>query len=97
MSAAVSQPAGGGWLRTLLRREPHQVVRTAQGPYLMRWFVLPHNRFLNMYMQTIASSRLLNRCHRLHARKFVELRDSRYCAADLAAIEGLLLRKGSPA
>ena len=74
MSATVSRPAADGWLRLLLRRRPHQVVGTAYAPYLVRWFVLPRNRFLNVYLQTIASSGLLKHFHGLRAGKFVELR-----------------------
>lgn len=59
MSATVSRQSDG-WLRLLLRGRPHQVVGTAYAPYLLRWFVLPRNRFLNVYLQTFASSELLN-------------------------------------
>ncbi|MDV3133333.1 hypothetical protein [Mycobacterium sp. 29Ha] len=56
MSATISQPAAGGWLRLLLRRQPHQVVETSRAPYLVRWFVLPRNRFLNVYLHKFIAS-----------------------------------------
>lgn len=56
MSATVSQPVAAGWLPLLLRRQPHQVVGTSHAPYLMRWFVLPRNRFLNVYLHKFIDS-----------------------------------------
>ena len=56
MSATVSRPTGDGWLRPLLQRRPHQVVGTANAPYLERWFVVPRNRFLNVYLHTFIAS-----------------------------------------
>jgi hypothetical protein len=51
MSATVSRPVAACWLHLLLQRRPHQVVGPTHAPYLMRWFVLPHNRFVNVYVQ----------------------------------------------
>ena len=50
MSATVSRPVAACWLHLLLQRRPHQVVGPTHAPYLMRWFVLPHNRFVNVYV-----------------------------------------------
>ena len=73
MSATVSRPTGDGWLRPLLQRRPHQVVGTANAPYLERWFVVPRNRFFNVYLQTITSSGLLKHARWFNGHRFVEL------------------------
>jgi hypothetical protein len=54
VSATVSIPKPEGWLRVWLSGSPHQVVSASTGTYLLRWFMLPHNRFLNMYLQTLS-------------------------------------------
>ena len=56
MSATVSRPVAACWLHLLLQRRPHQVVGPTHAPYLMRWFVLPHNRFVNVYVYTFTAS-----------------------------------------
>jgi hypothetical protein len=60
MSATVSYPTPGRWLGMLLRGQPHQIIRNSYAPYLHRWYLLPRNRRLNVYLQTLASSELLN-------------------------------------
>jgi hypothetical protein len=56
MSATVSRPVAACWLHLLLQRRPHQVVGPTHAPYLMRWFVLPHNRFVNVYVHKFTAS-----------------------------------------
>jgi hypothetical protein len=56
MSATVSRAQAGGWLRVLLRGGPHQIVGPADRPYLLRWFVLPHNTFVNVYVHKFTGS-----------------------------------------
>ena len=73
MSATVSRPVEGGWLRILVARRPHQVVGPAHDPYLLRWFLLPRNRFVNVYLQTLASSELLNSVSAPSAGEFMKL------------------------
>ena len=73
MSATVSRPVAACWLHLLLQRRPHQVVGPTHAPYLMRWFMLPHNRFVNVYVQTVTSSGLLKYVPWFDAHKFVEL------------------------
>jgi hypothetical protein len=51
MSATVSRPVAACWLHLLLQRRPHQVVGPTHAPHVMRWFVLPHNRFANVHVQ----------------------------------------------
>ena len=71
----MSHPVEEGWLRVLVTRRPHQVVGPAHDPYLLRWFLLPRNRFVNVYLQTFASSELLNSARALSAREFVQQLD----------------------
>jgi hypothetical protein len=59
MSATVSRPVAGGWLAILLRGGPHQVVGPVGRPYLLRWFLLLHNRIPNVDLQS--SLRLMTR------------------------------------
>ena len=56
MSATVSRPTAGRWLAILLRGRPHQVVGPPGHPYLLRWFVVPHNKFLNVYVHKFTAS-----------------------------------------
>ena len=56
MSATVSRPVAACWLHLLLQRRPHQVVGPTHAPYLMRWFVPPHNRFVNVYVHKFTAS-----------------------------------------
>ena len=58
-----------------MARRPHQVVGPAHDPYLLRWFLLPRNRFVNVYLQTFTSSELLNSARALSAREFVQQLD----------------------
>jgi len=44
------------WLHLLLQRRPNQVVGATHDPYLMRWFVLPDNRFDNVYGHKFTAS-----------------------------------------
>jgi type IV secretion system protein VirD4 len=44
---------------------------------LGRWYLMPRNRRCNVYVQTLASSQLLNYVLRLDADKFVELQPAR--------------------
>lgn len=38
------------WLRILLSGEPHFVIGDALRPYLFRWFVLPRNKYFNLFL-----------------------------------------------
>lgn len=38
------------WLLTLLSGKPHFVVGNPDRPYLLRWYVIPRNRWLNIYL-----------------------------------------------
>ena len=38
------------WFSTLLSGKPHFVVGSPESPYLYRWFLIPRNRWLNVYL-----------------------------------------------
>lgn len=38
------------WLRTLLSGRPHVFIGGKDNPYLLRWYLLPRNRWLNLYL-----------------------------------------------
>lgn len=40
----------GTWLWTLLRGRPHSIMPSASDPYLLRWFLLPRNKVVNVYL-----------------------------------------------
>lgn len=46
------------WLlsRTFHRRQPDLVVGGQDNPYLLRWFVIPRNRFFNVYLHLFLRS-----------------------------------------
>ena len=44
------------WLRRLLRGEPHLVIGGPANPYLLRWFIIPRNRFMNVYLHKFLRS-----------------------------------------
>lgn len=56
MSAVVSVPAGRGWLAHFLSGEPHQLVGPPADPYLRRWFLVPRNRWGNVYLHQFLRS-----------------------------------------
>ena len=51
MSATVSAPAPVRWLPRLLSGKPHQIIGAPGAPYLQRWYLIPPNRRLNIYLQ----------------------------------------------
>jgi len=38
------------WLGVLLSGEPHFYIGGRQRPYLLRWYLIPRNRWLNIYL-----------------------------------------------
>lgn len=38
------------WLKTLVSGQPHFIVGTKENPYLHRWYLIPRNRWLNIYL-----------------------------------------------
>lgn len=56
MSATVSVPEQRGWLRRLLTGRPHQEIGPPDRPYLLRYFVIPHNSVVNVYLHKFVAS-----------------------------------------
>ena len=38
------------WLRTLLSGKPHFYIGGKENPYLLRWYLIPRNRWFNIYL-----------------------------------------------
>jgi hypothetical protein len=55
VSATVSTPVAGRWLRTLCSGGPHQIISDGQRPYLLRWYLL-RSRWLNFYLHKFVGS-----------------------------------------
>lgn len=43
-------PTNRRWLAKLLRRDPHQVIGHPDDPYLLRWYLIPRNPWINVYV-----------------------------------------------
>lgn len=56
MSATSQYPRLGEWLQRWLRLEPHQVIGGPDDPYLLRWYVIPRNPWLNVYVHKFCRS-----------------------------------------
>jgi hypothetical protein len=56
VSATISVPTSQPWLRRLLSGRPHQSIGTEGDPYLQRWFLIPHNGFVNLYLHKFCHS-----------------------------------------
>ena len=41
------------WLRVLISGKPHFVIGSPGSPYLLRWYVIPRNRWMNVYLHKI--------------------------------------------
>lgn len=52
MSNTSSHPYGTGmrWARRMISGQPHQIIGGADDPYLLRWYVIPRNPLLNVYV-----------------------------------------------
>jgi len=49
MSATSTQPRIRDWFEQLTSGHPHQIIGDGS-PYMLRWFVIPKNRWLNVYV-----------------------------------------------
>jgi hypothetical protein len=38
------------WVKGWLSGKPHFIIGGADNPYLLRWYILPRNRFFNVYL-----------------------------------------------
>ena len=44
------------WLRKLITGVPHMVIGGAEDPYLLRWYLIPRNPFVNVYLHKFLRS-----------------------------------------
>ncbi|GAB5901266.1 hypothetical protein OKHIL_70750 [Mycolicibacterium mageritense] len=56
MSATVSTPRPGRWLRVLISGQPHQVITNHHAAYLQRWYLIPRNPLCNIYLHRFLAS-----------------------------------------
>lgn len=57
MSTTSSTPTNRDWLRKLISGQPHQVIPNRfGGAYLRRWYLIPRNPFINVYLHHFLSS-----------------------------------------
>lgn len=46
----------GRWAQTAMLRQPDFVIGDAESPYLLRWWVIPRNRWFNIYLHEVLRS-----------------------------------------
>lgn len=51
-----AEPNNHRWLRKWLRGEPHQIIGTNSDPYLLRWYIIPRNPVVNLYLHQFLRS-----------------------------------------
>lgn len=56
MSTTSYKPTNRDWLRRLLSGKPHQTIGGGDNPYLRRWYVIPRNPLLNVYVHNFQRS-----------------------------------------
>ncbi|MUL47579.1 hypothetical protein FZI85_25020 [Mycobacterium sp. CBMA293] len=56
MTATSEHPKAQVWLSRLLSGQPHQVIGGSDDPYLRRWYVIPRNPVLNVYIHQFLRS-----------------------------------------
>lgn len=59
MTAANTPPnttTEGGWIARIMRREPDFHIGGREAPYIRRWWVIPRNRWFNIYLHEILRS-----------------------------------------
>lgn len=44
------------WLKTLLSGKPHFTIGQPDSPYMLRWYVIPRNPWLNIYLHKFMRS-----------------------------------------
>lgn len=49
-------PSNAGWLRRLVSGTPHMVIGGTEDPYLLRWYVIPRNPMVNVYVHKFMRS-----------------------------------------
>lgn len=56
MSTTSTRPDRREWLRRILSQQPHQVIGEWPRPYMLRWYVIPKNSLLNVYVHKFLRS-----------------------------------------
>lgn len=56
MSNTSIKPTNREWLRRLLSGRPHQVIGGPDRPYMLRWYVIPRNPLINVYVHKFCRS-----------------------------------------
>ncbi|GAC70798.1 hypothetical protein [Gordonia soli] len=56
MSTTSILPTNREWLRRLISGRPHQVIGGTDNPYLRRWYLIPRNPVLNVYLHQFLRS-----------------------------------------
>ncbi|QXN74972.1 hypothetical protein SEA_POSH_64 [Gordonia phage Posh] len=56
MSATSVLPSNREWRRRLFSGRPHQVIGGADDPYLRRWYLIPRNPLINVYLHQFLRS-----------------------------------------
>lgn len=58
MSTTSQHPYATGmkWLRRMFSGKPHQIIGGADDPYMLRWYVIPRNPLLNIYVHRFVRS-----------------------------------------
>jgi hypothetical protein len=44
------------WLSTLFSGKPHFIIGNPADPYLLRWYLIPRNHFINLYLHKFMKS-----------------------------------------
>lgn len=56
MSNTSTNPRLREWFPRLLSGRPHQIIGGADDPYMLRWYVIPRNPMLNVYLHKFTRS-----------------------------------------
>ncbi|MBU8819577.1 hypothetical protein KL864_27195 [Mycolicibacterium goodii] len=56
MSETSTLPSNREWFRRLLSGRPHQIIGGSDDPYMLRWYVIPRNPVLNVYLHKFLRS-----------------------------------------
>lgn len=56
MSTTSYRHSNRKWLRRLLSGQPHQTIGGAEHPYMLRWYVIPRNPLVNVYVHKFCRS-----------------------------------------
>lgn len=54
--SATSTSGVSWWLRRLVSGKPHQIIGPSVSPYMKRWYLIPHTRWVNLYLHKFERS-----------------------------------------